>query len=126
MSRSTAIVNGQSGVRSSSDAGLLTVHACIASRNGVDRIFVGTRSHVSASYASFNGDDGIAALGNGQVVENVTIGNLDRGITVLGGAATGDATAVGFNVTGSNSGLNLSGGTAIGCNVVGGAAICPP
>lgn len=125
VSHSIADLNGSSGITSPANSGLLTVHGCVATGNGIDGIFVGSSSRVSGSYTAFNLDDGIAALANGQVVENVAYANTDRGITVLGGSA--DSTAIGLNVTNANGGLNLSGGVAIDCNVIGGGApVCPP
>ncbi len=127
VSGSLAKSNGQSGISSTSvNSGYLAVDGCISSSNGADGIFVGQRSLVRGSLTASNLDDGIGALGSGQVVENVAVGNTDRGITVLGGAGTGDSTAVGFNVSNGNGGLELSGGTVIGCNVIEGASVCPP
>jgi parallel beta helix pectate lyase-like protein len=126
VSGSVAVLNGATGIASSSNLGLLTVDGCIADNNGIDGIFVGERSLVRGNHTHSNQDDGIAALGSGQVVENVAAFNSDRGITVLGAPGSGDSTAVGLNVTSDNGGLNLSGGVVVGCNVVNDVPSCPP
>jgi hypothetical protein len=81
---------------------------------------------VSTSYSGHNLDDGIALEGSSQVVESVAFSNTDRGITVLGSPATFDSTGVGLNVSNTNTGLELSGGVLIGCNVLDGVVTCPP
>jgi hypothetical protein len=128
VSHSIAALNGASGITYNGiSTSPLTAHGCVSFRNGVDGIFGGTRSRVSGSLTFSNADDGIAALGSGQVVENLIYSNTDRGITVLGGAGSGDASGVGLNVINFNTGLDLSGGTAIGCNILSGSApVCPP
>lgn len=117
--------NGVSGIASVSNT-RVSVEGCIATGNGVDGIAGGPQSAVSDSITTGNLDDGIALFGSAQVVESVAFSNGDRGITVLGSPATFDSTAVGLNVSNTNTGLELSGGVVIGCNVLEGVTTCPP
>ena len=117
-------VNGGNGISGAN--GDFTVEGCVANANGVDGIFVGTKSLVRGCQAQFNLDDGIAALGSSELMENIANANFDRGITVLGSFVSQDSTALGLNVATGNFGLNRSGGLDVACNVIGGVPICPP
>jgi hypothetical protein len=122
-----ADVNGMDGITGPN--GDVAVEGCVANANGIDGVFVGANSSVRGCVALGNGDDGIAALASSRVTESIANGNTDRGITVLGTVGGGDSTAVGPIVANGNTGSsvpNLSGGTAIACNLVGGVRSCPP
>lgn len=124
VSNIVADVNGGTGIIGAN--GDFTVEGCVANANGVDGVFVGNKSLVRGCQAQVNLDDGIAALGSSQLMENIANGNVDRGITAPGSPASQDSTALGLNVIAGNVALNLSGGFAVACNLIGGAAVCPP
>jgi hypothetical protein len=120
-----AFLNGGDGITSTSNF-RFSVDGCIAANNGVDGIFGGTGSLVTGNLTFGNLDDGIALFGSSEVVENTAIANTGRGITVLGSPATFNSTAVGLNVANDNTGLQLSGGALVGCNVLDSVVSCPP
>ena len=122
VSNSVVYANGGTGIIGPN--GDFTVEGCVANNNGVDGVFVGTKSRVRGCQTQGNLDDGVAALGSSQLMENIANGNFDRGITAPGGAT--DATALGLSVATGNLSLNLSGGVAVACNLIGVAALCPP
>jgi hypothetical protein len=114
-------------------------------RNGTIRGFPGSGIYL-VSGALENGTEGIRIEGTtnaGSIVRGCTASrNLVSGILVLGAhsmvtdnvaAANGSyglqlAADVGYadNVVGGNGLSQISGGDAIGCNLVGGTPVCPP